>query len=178
LASLKNKTNDQKEILKVHKLDIKSQKTKTDTQQKNSDRSEHAETDAKEERDQLDTGNGGPPLHSGGVRALKSSISYNQELFERRSTALKRHQLMAETQVIEALDLKLHELQQQTEKAKAVHENLKKRKIARETEMKQKQESLENQVKAQLDSIRGDCKATQNQFEQCLDMIEKRNEQV
>jgi hypothetical protein len=168
LTVLRNKTNNQKEILNVHNLDIKTQEDLTTLHLQNKDNSDIAENDATVERKTCNDG----------IVSLKASISRNKTLFEKRSAALKDHQLLVETDVIAALDRKLADTKKQKERAKDLHEKLKKEKAENEKEMKQKQERLQKQVKAQLDLIRDDCEATSNQFEQCLGMIERRNEQV
>jgi hypothetical protein len=168
---LKNKTNDQKELLNVHKLDIKNQEEKTEVQQQNADRADLAEKALTEECDKLDTG-------IGGVDSLKSAIRNNNKLFEKKRTALKNHQLLVETEVIAALDRKVATMEKEKERAKDGHEKLKKERTLKEIEMKEKQASLEKQIKAHLKSMRDDCETTQAHFEQCLDMIDKRTEYV
>jgi hypothetical protein len=155
----------------VHKFDIKNQEDATELQRQNADRAYFAEKDATAERDTLDTG-------VDGVRELKSSISNNEKLFEERSTALKNHQLKVEKEVIEALNQKLSIIKMQKDNAKEGHEKLKNERIQKESEMKEEQEALEKQIKAHLSSIRANCETTQDQFEQCLRMIHKRNEDV
>jgi hypothetical protein len=136
LTVLKNKTNNQKEILNVHKFDIKNQEEATELQRQNADKAFFAEKDATVERDTLDTGRDG-------VRSLKSSIRNNEKLFKKRSTELKNHQLKVEEEVIEALNRELAIIKLQKDNAKEGHEKLKNERIQTESEMKEEQDALE-----------------------------------
>ena len=98
--------------------------------------------------------------------------------FKLKKSALQRHQIKVEQEVVESLDEKLDTLEEQKKISEEQHELLKDNKRESENKILEEQFALEEQARQRMRTILQNCEAYQSEFEQCLNMIRSRNDTV
>eukprot|EP00935_MAST-01C_sp_MAST-1C-sp1_P002322 g2322.t1 len=166
LTALKKEMTKERELLNIQELDISKQSETNKLKLRIKDKSHLAEKEAKDTHDRLEED----------VKNLNEEIETNEAEYKEKSLALQAHQQWIEQDVVTQLDKQLAKLQQTKEFAERKHETLKAEKKQGEENILQTQLSLEIQVKRSMKAILAQCRASQQQFDRCLQMIESRNE--